>query len=674
MYLRAISAALSLSLTLTLWGGQAAAQNNSELEPTLVEELQLRSVGITDRRIAPTNATLLDPESGAEATLLQGHHNRGDGIVVRFQPSTGESEYLVTHGGAGSWSIVSVGDGEAYLGSHLEGFLYHLEPGASEFNRIDLPRPDDWIWSIDRASDGLIYLGTYPGGELLRYDPGDGSVVDLGPVLPDDGRERYVRSLNAEFAGKLFLGMGAEPELIEWDLATGQKRFLLPERFKDRSFVYNVDRVGDLVAASVSPRVVILLIDPDTRQVVHEIEAPNDASMWLGNQQSVILHDDEIYFGTRGDDALWAYSLETRSTRLARAGVGGPIGLARDRFLFTHNYFGTYFVIDLVSDEIVVERPSKFEGAGMDIHTLGRGPAGTVAGGTYINQGFFLYDPASDSLYTPGPAVSFGGQIDNVVTHDGLLYLAHYTSARLTVYDPRLHWNPGSSPDANPRLVATVGHDQDRFPTAVVGTDDRIYLGTIPKYGKLGGALVVYDPATSQTAVHRNVVENQSVHALTEAGAFIYGSTSVLGGLGSKPTRESGTIFRWDKTAQEKTFEHVPVKGARELWGLDRLPDGVLVGSADSLLYVFDPVAQRVLVDTVATPEVITRLVASSDGWVYAVTEERFIRASPDLGTIQTIGVDPDYWDSLVETDDGRLFVSRGSELLEVVRQQPRGR
>jgi hypothetical protein len=638
------------------------------LEPTLVDGISLRVIGIPDRRIQPTNAVLLDPDAGLDATVLQGHHNHGDGIVVRFQPSTGATDYISTPGGGGSWSVASVGGGEAYLGSHLQGFLYHLESGAASMIRKDLPHPDDWIWSIDRASDGHMYLGTYPGGEILRYDIGDDTIEDLGQVLPDDGRARYVRSTNAEFPGKLYLGMGAEPELVEWDIATGKRTHLLPEAYKDRSFVYNVDRVGDFIAATLSPRVVILVIDPETREVVHAIDSPNGASMWLGNQQSVYLYDGALYFATRGDDTLWAYDLDTRTIREVAPGIGGPLGLAQGRYLFTHNYFGTYYVYDLQNEEIVIQRSTRFEGAGMEIHTLGRGPNGTVVGGIYINQGFFHYDPESDSLFAPGPAVSFAGQIDQIVSHDGLIYLAHYTTARLTVYDPRKDWNPGAINNANPRLIGKAGDDQDRFPTAIVGSDGMIYLGTIPKYGKLGGALVLHEPGSDVLTTHRNVVANQAVYALVEIDGTVYGSTAVVGGLGSKATEESGKLFAWDMATQSKTFESAPVHGARELWGLDRLPDGNLIGSADSTLFVYDPEARQVTASTVAAPEVIIKLLVSQDGWVYALTQERFIRATPDLTTVQTIGIDPDWWDSLVETADGRMYVSRGAALLEVVR------
>jgi outer membrane protein assembly factor BamB len=647
----------------------APTAGSHPVEPTLIDGISLRLVGIPDQRIAPTNAVLLDPENGVDATVLQGHHNAGDGLVVRFQPSSGKTDYLTTPGGQGSWSVLSVGGGEAWLGSHQQAHLYHLKPGANELERIDLPHPDDWIWSIDKASDGNLYLGTYPGGEILRYEIDSGAITNLGPVLPDDGRARYVRSLNGEFPGKLYLGMGAEPALIEWDLKTGQHQNLLPEEYNDRSFVYSVDRVGDYIAAAVAPHVVILIIDPATGSVVHTIPSPTGASMWLGNEQSVFLHDGKIYFGTRGDDTLWAYDLEDGTTTQVAAGLGGPIGIAQDRYMFTRDYFGSYYVYDLVENKVVIKRGTRFEGAGMDIHTLAPGPNGTVVGGTYINQGFFLYDPSADTLFAPGASVSFGGQIDQIVTSGGLIYLAHYTTARLTVYDPGRAWNPGMQDGANPHLVGIAGDDQDRFPTAVVGSDANIYLGSIPEYGMLGGALVIYRPGADSLITHRNVVQDQSVFALVELDGTLWGSTAVTGGIGSKATASSAKVFAWDMKTQTKIGEWTPVDGAHQIWGLDRLPDGRLVGGADSTMFIYDPAMHAVVYDTVAVPEVITKLLVSSDGWVYGLTEERFFRASPDLKTIETIDEDPGWWDSLAETDSGRLFTARGARLFEVVRR-----
>ena len=39
-----------------------------------------------------------------------------------------------------------------------------------------------------------------------------------------------------------------------------------------------------------------------------------------------------------------------------------------------------------------------------------------------------------------------------------------------------------------------------------------------------------------------------------------------------------------------------------------------------------------------------------------------------DLQTVQTLDEYDGYWDSMVELRDGRLFVARGAELMEILR------
>lgn len=650
------------------------AAPESSLEPTQMEGVHLRYVATPDGRLMYTNAALLDPEAGLDATVLQGTHNLTDGLAVRFQPSTGRTDYLRMPGGSGSWSVLPMGGGEAYLGSHQHGYLYHLAPGDTALRRIDLPRPTDdsysWIFGLDRASDGNLYLGTYPEGALLRYDPRTDTVDELGVVLPsDDGRAQYLRNVNGRFPGTLYLGMGAHPELVAYDLATGAKTRLLPEAYQDRSFVYYSDRLGDWLVAAVSPNDAILLFDPERRTLERTIDVPGDGTLWRHNYESLFLHEGEVFFGTDANYALWAHDLDADTTRLVGTGLGAPFGLAQDRYLFTRDYYGTYRIIDLDTEEVVVERTTRFEGDGMELHALAEGPDATVVGGIYINQGFFHYDPAADTLFAPGAAVSFGGQIDALAAHGDTVYLGHYTTARLSVYDPTRPWQPGHDAGANPRLVGSAGEEQDRFPAAVVGPDGKVYLGTIPKYGKLGGALVVYDPATDSLTTYRNIVPDQSVYALVATDSLIYGGTAVMGGLGAAPTASAATLFAWDPATQQKAWERTPVPDARELWGLDRMPDGTLVGGADSTLFRYDAATDSLLATRpAAVPEVITKLVASRDGWIYGLTEERFFRASSDLRTVQTLDVNADYWDSLVETSAGRLFVGRGANLYEVVR------
>ena len=168
---------------------------------------------------------------------------------------------------------------------------------------------------------------------------------------------------------------------------------------------------------------------------------------------------------------------------------------------------------------------------------------------------------------------------------------------------------------------------------------------------------------------YRDVVEDQSVYALVSDGSrYIYGSTSIRGGLGARPAADESKLFVWDTFENRKVMERTIVDDAYEIWGLDWLAPDTLVGAADSVMFVYDVVGDALVAARTCAPEEIKKVVTSRDGWIYAMTEERLLRVSKDLSTVETIDVHEGYWDSMVETSDGRLYVGRGPNLLEVVR------
>ncbi len=642
---------------------------------TNIAGVALRSLGIPNRHLKNTSATLLNPEAGKDASVLQGTHTHGEGRLVQYQPSTDNVIYHALPGALGSWSIDARRNGEAYIGTHQTGFLFHMASGASELQRIDVPRPAtlsyDWVFSVSEASDGWIYFGTYPEGALLRHDPTTGQIEELGQLIPDTTRAQYVRHLSASFSGKLYAGMGAFPELIEIDLESGDRTRMLPERFKDRSFVYYTGRFRDLLLAVVSPKDRLLFFDPESKEVIREV-APPDGAPGFGrfNGDSFVTVNGKLLLGTADDDRLWLYDYDEDSFSLFAEDVGAPIGLADGGYLFTVNSRSTYSIIDVATGEVVVSRPTMFEGLGMQMHAIAEGPDGDVMGGIYINQGFFRQFLDPDSLFSPGTSVTFGGQIDQLIEVNNKIYLAHYTSARLSVYDPAQRWNPGRGDDANPRVIGSIENEQDRFPTMVAGADGRIYLGSIPKYGKLGGALVAFEPKTETWSTYRNLARDQSILSLVaHPSGLIYGGTGITGGLGSVPSTPEAQLFSWNPETNQKVMEVTAVPGAAQIWGLDLLPDGKLVGTADSVLFVYDP-ASGVIEDIApGVPEVIKKIVVADDGWVYGTNEYRLFRFRYDLTQLQVLDEFDGYWDSLVKLRNGRLFVARGAELMEVERK-----
>ena len=160
--------------------------NVKTLENTKIDNLALRKIGTGDQRLALLNAIILNPEAGIDASVLQTSHTYAEGKVVRFQPSTGKTEYIDLPHSNGAWAGIRVGD-DVYIGGHMPGDFYHLKITGTEIEHIVIPRPNgekfEFVWSVDVGSDSNIYLGTYPDCNLLRLNPYDRSFENLGVMV-----------------------------------------------------------------------------------------------------------------------------------------------------------------------------------------------------------------------------------------------------------------------------------------------------------------------------------------------------------------------------------------------------------------------------------------------------------------------------------------------------------
>ena len=654
----------------------------ASLTPTQVEGISLRKIGYGNKGLSLLNTILIDPEKGLNASILQTTHDGGFtdgsdippvGRVVSFQPSTNETDYLDLKGSSGAWAGAIRGD-DIYLASHQPGNLYHMKAGDKRLRKIEIPRPNGeafyFLWNLDFGSDGKIYLGTYPEGMLLRFDPRNESFENLGKMIENEKDENYVRHVNGKFEGKIYAGTGTKAQLVEYDIATGEKKMLLPEKYQDSAFLYYSDRFRDMLYAVVTSSPALLFFDQKTGTLKREVLPPDDEkSFWLTCYQSMIPFGDDLYFGTTPNDNLYRYNYDRDETMLVAPGIGRPFGLAQERYLYCRDYFGLFTIYDLIENEIVYHKKTNFEGNGMHIYAIARGGKNNLIGGSYINQGYFEYDGDADKITSFGPSVRFGGQIENVLRFKGKNYIAHYTKARLSVYDPRSPWAPGNTPRSNPRTIGKIGNGQDRFPAAWRGEDDKLYFGTAPDYGSLGGALVIFDPETEKYDVHHNLVQDQTVHALLGDGAGkLYGGTSVRGGYGAHPTAKSARIFVWDMKSRKVIHERTIFDAAYEIRDLAWAPDGTLIGASDSSLFVYDVKDDKIVATKQVGPGRITSLEMSSDGWCYGNTEAMLFRIRPDLTDLQIIDEQQGYWRGLVETENGRLYVTIGALLYEIIR------
>jgi hypothetical protein len=190
---------------------------------------------------------------------------------------------------------------------------------------------------------------------------------------------------------------------------------------------------------------------------------------------------------------------------------------------------------------------------------------------------------------------------------------------------------------------------------------NRVYFGTVPEYGRLGGGIAEVDPFDGKLTFHADVVTDHSVIALAYSHGLLVGGTSVSGGLGIEPTEKSGKLFLWDPKANRKVFETVPVDGVPGVSALIPGPDGNVWGMAGGTLFVFDPAARRVvsrhkLFDRKNEDGHVWRdatLVVHPSGQIYGTQGGRLFRLDPKTKQVTV----------LREKDAGLLAMDRQGRL-----------
>lgn len=604
----------------------------------------------TDLGPAVTSLTVMEGTygkcpSGSDCVyaVVAGDNTKLNVIDVRTRESI---KTIPLPGASGGWGATTASDGSIYIGSYNNGRLYRYEPAADRMTDLGQPIPGEGlIYHLVPGENGVIYGGTYPNAHLFSYSPTEG-VVDYGRMDPT---EKYVRSVAYDHDhGYLFAGIGARAGLIRVDLETGERTNILPDSLAGYAFVYDLDYVGGklMVKLHNGPDIKLAVFDPVSGEQEPIIDGSTGETAGtvpiVSRGTSPLGPDGRSVYYTAGGGGIWVYDIPTRTTKPimidgAPAAVDGAgIGFAwlpadgdpsrQVLYGLAGNYAGRAFTFDPQGPSL--EKYSlPFEKVPVDLSQVyaGADGDGKVYASAYINGDLGVYDPATGGL-EQFPRL---GQVEGWTWHEGKLYIGTYPNGNLLEYDPQKPWGNG-----NPRQLASLAaeHKQNR-PTAMLAAGDKLFAGTTPDYGEHGGALTMVDLAGGEYAVHRHIVENQTVSSLALVGDVLFGGTSIAGGGGTTPVATEATLFTADPDTGEKTGEFVPVPGAYSINALLVGPDGDLWGLADGTLFVLDPETREVI----STTEIFAGNAGETDGdlvivggeYVYGHSAARLFRIDP---------------------------------------------
>jgi outer membrane protein assembly factor BamB len=578
-----ISIIILLLMLPVAWNGKpAGAETVSKLDSTYFEEPGQLLTPLMDAISIFNGAVGTEDDKPVMYTTTKGLPAQLNVIDIKAEKLL---RVIPLEGAENTWAHEVLPNGDLYIATIGGGAkLWKYSPGAEQAEVVARFSGETFPFSIT-ADQGKIYVGTYPSGKVYQYDPANGGVEDYGRMIGESSQE-YIRSL-AVIGDDVYSGTG-HGKIIHYNKSTGEKEDIAAS-IGEPGHVYDLDKVDD--------RYLFARYELSSNGYVYDTQEEKWLDVVIPKVRGLHVpeqsEDGKVYF-MNTENKLQTFDLET--LKVEDTGITYKSGFRGvdwvefgtpdlpGKSLVTINFSGYVTILNL-ENKATVATPALAEGTPNVMNKIETGPDGNLyITGVQTGKGA-IYDPRTKSKK------SFDmGQGDSIGIFGDKLLFGVYPEGDIREFDPSLEPS-----DSNPKKLFTVGEEQNRISSITEG-EGKAYIGSIPFYGELGGALTVYDPNASEeekVKVYRNVVEDQSVNSLVYRDGKVYGSTTINGGLGADPTAGEARIFVWDTETEEKIKE-VPlsVEGLENPEAIGELsfgPEGLLWGASIDTIFAMDP-------------------------------------------------------------------------------------
>lgn len=623
----------------------------------------------------PVKGKFVDHGPQLTASMIQGSIfvTTKDGTELIYTVVRGEPAHLLAYdvktkalkldkalGDAdGVWDMAQSTDGTLYIPG-ASGSLFKHTPGTQEVTDLGVAlKGETYLWNLTAGKDGEVFGATYPGCRVFRYHPKDGfSDVAQGPLVAG---ENYVRSLAFHHkTGLLYAGVGSHAHLLEINPVKGTKKEILPGKYKDKEFVYSLEIVPgkngqDRLFALLTSGSITLVYNLKTKKFEQEV---------TGMDMKAIIADaktKEVYYTSKNSLNRFnpAKSFTTAKQLAENVGSANAFAWGKDKNLYILTGGASLVKYNPKTNEIKKDA-LEVPGQPIPINAVLAGPDDKIWTGGYLAGGHATYDPATNTNtkhlglhQTEGMAV-FGDYI----------YFGIYPKGQFYEYNTKAAWDVKNN---SPRKIAEIPEQSRSFAVLPVPDENMLFFGMIPEYGKLGGAFVRYNRAKDEVK-HSVLIPDHGITSLVYANKMVIGGSTISGGLGVMPTQKEAVLFGWDIKNEKKTFEMVPVPGAAAITSLINAPDGYVWGLSDGVLFVFDPVAKKVistqkLYDYPPFKSHIWRsafMVVHPNGQIYGTDNKKLFKIDPQTKAITIL----DNNATLLTLDkQGTLYFRRGTNL-----------
>ena|GEM_PF-1215342 len=587
-----------------------------------------------------------------------------------------------------TWAMTIGSDKNVYFSGTEDGILYRYLPVEKKIDKLGYNTADNWVWDLetidilvddkgtentsdDQRTEGLkIYGGTYnsnsaESGKIFEYDVATGIFRNYGVVEPG---KQYVRGIAVD-EKYIYAGVGTQSKLYRINRVTGDKEEIaLPGYTGQTEMIQDIDIYGGKLFIYPTTNTMAVL-DLKTLEVEATFQHSNNIS------EPAPYNSNLIYF--KYLTKFYQYDISAKKTTEIELPVPLPdTARVKDYTWITMNSgekagqtvlamitaYGEYILVD-PTDQWVQFIELAIEPQPVNIQSLQAGFDGRLYMGGY-QRGMSIYNPFTSTIDVN---ISSFAQPEGIGFLNDKVWYGTYVGAIMYSYDPTKE----VVLNENPKIEYDIAH-QDR-PFAIEAADNKLFVGTVPDYGYLGGSLAVYDEASNSWAQFDQVVHNQSIIGLAYRNGLLYGSTTVWGGLGSESTEKEAKIFVWDVNAGQKIEEislsdlnleidEVP----RMIGGIKFGPDGLLWGVVDGTIFAMNVETKEIVKSKMIYPSVYNsskwmpyELHWAPDGLIYTTLSRKVIAIDPE--TLQHKVIVDSFLNSMTLGIDGSIYFAPGA-------------
>lgn len=606
-----------------------------------------------------TNSTAITAASGNDAKgnaymylILQGEPAQ---LVVFdiFKKTMVDQKALA--GSSSGWAIETDGKGEVWIGGTPSNKLYKYNPNQKKLTDLGKATSGSTsIHDIEVDKDGNIYGSTSYEGGLFKHSKG--KFQNLGQTSKGKMIGRSLAYYPKTHT--MFVGVGANADLIAWNLKTNAKKSILPDKYKKSiTSIYDLDQAGGVLFAKLEKKNTILMFDAQTYKFKGELNAKSRGVSKLAP------NGKDVYF--TNNYLLQRLDLQTGKVTASKKTLQGTEAVSLDYVKHDGKTFltgllgntGTFFTYDLKNEDLVVERFS-LPALGVPIYNLAAGPDGKIYISSYVSEKMGVYHPETKSFSTI-PRV---GQVEGFASVNGRFYLGIYPGGIIS--EMKLSQNP------NVKSLFTIGNGQDR-PVTMTGAPgtNYLYIGTHPKNGEVGGSLTIYDTAKKTHSVRRNLVKDQSIISLTTHQGYVYGGTSIFSGKNIEG-KQNAVFFRMKSKSPTGKIEVLPlgIKKPRMIHALTADEKGKVYGLSDGNFFSYDPHTRKTqsvnVVKNTSGRFNNGTLVIGNDKYIYGTVEGTLFKVNPS--TLKSEILKGKGATRLTKGKDGVIYFTNKDELWKV--------